>query len=312
MGTRLMKHIYLSAILTLVPIAVAAQQVSDESFRFDNPNPAFALGVGPQVCIDEAHYNFHTAEGRYKPFAELLRSDGYTVTRFTSPFADETLVDCDLLVVANALAEENQSDWSYPHPSAFTKDEMRTLMEWVRGGGRLLLFADHAPIAGAARDLGAVFGVVMIDAYVDGVPGGPDVFRKADGTLHAHAISRGRAPGETVDSVLTFTGQAFQVTPGWQPLLTFGPYAVARISTRQTFQTGSRADWPGFSVGGWVHGAAREWDRGRVVFLGEAAMCSAQLSGPNRNPMGMNHPRAFQDAQFCINVVRWLTGVIDR
>ena len=25
--------------------------------------------------IDEAHRNFHTADGRYRPFAELLRSD---------------------------------------------------------------------------------------------------------------------------------------------------------------------------------------------------------------------------------------------
>ena len=78
------------------------------------------------------------------------------------------------------------------------------------------------------------------------------------------------------------------------------------------FKPISLAAWPSFSVGGWVHGAAREWERGRVVFLGEAAMCSAQVSGPNRNPMGMNHPRAPQDAQFCINVVRWLTGVLDR
>ena len=50
---------------------------------------------------------------------------------------------------------------------------------------------------------------------------------------------------------------------------------------------------------------------GRVVFLGEAAMFSAQVSGPERNPMGMNDPRAPQDAQFCLNVVRWLTGVLD-
>lgn len=47
--------------LVLLPLYVAAQQVSDESFKFHNPRPAFAAGEGPQVCIDEGHYNFHTA-----------------------------------------------------------------------------------------------------------------------------------------------------------------------------------------------------------------------------------------------------------
>ncbi len=296
--------------LVLLPLYVAAQQVSDESFQFHNPRPAFAAGEGPQVCIDEGHYNFHTASGRYKPFAELLRGDGYSVEGFARDFTPEGLAGCTLLVVANPLAEENQSDWTYPHPSAFTKDEIRDLMAWVRGGGRLLLFADHAPIAGAARDLGAVFGIVMIDAYVDAGPG-PDQFRIADGTLLSHSISRGRYPAERVDSVMTFTGQAIQITQGWEPLLIFGPEATARISLPQSFQQGAFADWPQFSVAGWVHGAAREWDEGRVVFLGEAAMCSAQVSGPERNPMGMNDPQAPQDAQFCLNVVRWLTGVLD-
>jgi hypothetical protein len=70
-------------------------------------------------------------------------------------------------------------------------------------------------------------------------------------------------------------------------------------------------DWPEFSVGGWVHGAARQWDDGRVVFLGEAAMCSAQVSGPQHSPMGMHAPGAKGNPQFCLNVVRWLTDVID-
>ncbi|MCH7766830.1 MAG: hypothetical protein IH916_09770, partial [Acidobacteria bacterium] len=45
--------------------------------------------------------------------------------------------------------------------------------------------------------------------------------------------------------------------------------------------------------------------------LGEAAMCTAQVSGPERRPMGMNHPKAPQNAQFCLNVVRWLSGLLD-
>lgn len=287
-----------------------AQQISDDAFRFPNPHPAYAPGSGPVVCIDEAHHNFHTADGRYRPFADLLRTDGYSVLGYDGPLSRESLAECSLLVIANALAQANDSDWTYPHGSAFTAREIRELMAWVRGGGRLLVFADHAPMAGAARDLGAVFGLIMIDAYVDAKPG-PDYFSKADGTLGSHPIVSGREAAEAVDSLLTFTGQAFRLTRGWDPLLALGPEARAWIHPRQAFREGGPGDRAFFSVAGWHQGAARQWDEGRAVFLGEAAMCSAQLGGPERNPMGMNDPRAPRNPQFCLNVVRWLTGAIE-
>ena len=31
----------------------------------------------PVVFVDEVDYNFHTADGRYKPFADLIKNDGY-------------------------------------------------------------------------------------------------------------------------------------------------------------------------------------------------------------------------------------------
>ncbi len=302
-------YLWIGFVLAFPPIGVDAQQVSDETFSFRNAQPAFASGTGPIVCVDRAHFNFHTADGRYKPFANLLRADGYRVENYDGNLTREALGQCGLLVIANPLAAANAEEWTYPHPSAFSGSEIEEVMRWVRSGGRLLLFADHAPIAAAARDLAAVFGVVMLDAYVDGGPG-PDLFRRNDETLRRHPIREGRNPAERVDSVRTFTGQAMQITHGWDPLLVFGPEAVARLSLEQSFQEGSRTDWPTFSVGGWVHGAAREWDAGRVVFLGEAAMCSAQVAGPQRTPMGMNDPLAGGNAQFCLNVVRWLTGAI--
>ena len=66
---------------------------------------------------------------------------------------------------------------------------------------------------------------------------------------------------------------------------------------------------PRIRADGMLQGAALEFGRGRVVMLGEAAMVSAQLGGPNRTPMGMNEAGANQNAQFALNVVRWLSGV---
>jgi hypothetical protein len=47
-----------------------------------------------------------------------------------------------------------------------------------------------------------------------------------------------------------------------------------------------------------------------VAVFGEAAMFTAQVSGANRRPMGMNDPGAPENAQFLLNVLHWLTGLL--
>jgi len=286
-----------------------AQQQSDSSFQFAIALPAFNLDQGPSVCIDQAHFNYHTAVGRYKPYADLLRQDGFRIVTFSSSFNAQTLANCQVLIIANALAESNQADWSYPHPSAFTRMEIRALVNWVRNGGKLLLIADHAPFAGAAADLGAALGLVMVDVYAVQRRNGADVFRRNDNTLKEHAISTGRSSDEAISSVTTFTGQAVRLTGDWQPLLSFAAEAFAYISPQQVFQPQSN-QVQGFTVNGWSQAATREWEQGKVVLLGEAAMCSAQISS-NGVAMGMNSPQAPQNAQFCLNIMHWLTGVIN-
>ena len=65
---------------------------------------------------------------------------------------------------------------------------------------------------------------------------------------------------------------------------------------------------PRVSVDGWYQGAALELGRGRAAFFGEAAMFTAQVSGPRRVPMGMNSPMAEQNARFVLNLLGWLSG----
>ena len=183
-------------------------------------------------------------------------------------------------------------------------------MTWIRKGGSLLLVADHAPAPGAARDFGALLGVAMFDGYARGTGEFPDLFEREKGTLLDHPISRGRNCEERVEMVATFGGQAFQVSQHFQPLLVFGEGSAAQTHISYNLPDIPREEWPRFQIGGWAQGAAREWDSGRIVVLGEAAMCSAQLRGEKRNPMGMNHPQAGENAQFCLNAVRWLTRVL--
>ncbi|KPK74819.1 MAG: hypothetical protein AMS25_19075 [Gemmatimonas sp. SM23_52] len=317
-------------ILAVMATAASAQQVADSAFHYAGPEPAYDAGTGPRVCIDGAHHNFHTVEGRYLAFATLLRDDGYRVQAHAGMFEPESLSDCDILVISNATAEANVEDWAYPHASAFTSGEITTLMGWVRAGGSLLLIVDHSPWPGANGDLGVLLGAHMLDAYV-----GMEVFGELDeaafrraaelygvpidgllesigepGGLGEHAILKGRNPGEAVSTVTTFTGHAFYPSSQMEPLLLLSADAMGSAVLRMNLAEAQPEEMPTFAVRGWLQGGAVHVGQGRAVVLGEAAMCTAQLAGPQRLPMGMNNPLAPQNAQFCLNVVHWLSGLL--
>lgn len=274
------KRIVRWVLLMVATAPVGAQQVADKTFHPPIEKPAYSIGKGPVVLIDEAHDNFHTSTGRYLPFAELLRRDGFVVTGSAAPFTPVTLKAASVLVMANAVA---------PLPTK----EVAAVRDWVAGGGSLLLVADHAPFDAAAIDLGKAFGV----RFSNGVPRDPKdssgrlLFRRADGTLIDHAITRG------ISEVATFTGTSFQVEGPSQPLLVFGSQ-VYSFKEQNDPNPGSLKDH--------LQGAAIPFGRGRVAVFGEAAMFSAQITGPDRHPMGMNAPIAKQNAQFLLNVMHWL------
>ena len=129
--------------------------------------PLYPPGKGPLVAVDEAHFNFHTIEGRYRGFAQALESDGYVVHPGKTPFTPAALRRIRILVIANALSERNRdpANWSPPISSAFTAGEIQAVREWVHNGGSLLLIVDHLPFAGASKQLAAAFGFELIDGY---------------------------------------------------------------------------------------------------------------------------------------------------
>src|SRR5688572_14599991 len=111
----------LSRLSRVVPLAVGllcsfepagAQQVEDSEFKPVVESPAFAEGKGPVVWIDEAHDNFHTASGRYQPFASLLRRDGYVVSASAANFDKASLGQASVLVIANATGARNRPPFS--------------------------------------------------------------------------------------------------------------------------------------------------------------------------------------------------------
>ena len=337
----------LAAAAALASTSADAQQGPDTTWTPNVPRPAYASN-GPRVGIDEAHLNFHTATGNYRPFATLLRADGYRVSASTAKFTRESLAAFDVLVVANARGGTGLDALTAP---AFTAEECAAVKECVRGGGSLLLIADHAPFGTAAEALSLQFGVDMSKGWTfDTTPGTAEENRsflrydRENGLLGTHPILQGRDSAERVSRVVTFTGQSLSIPAGADVLLRLSPTAqdrqpptpdearaqaarrqrlvdsiVAAVRARggadstTVLATPMQDNSPQrfVSAAGRAQGLALTLGSGRVVILGEAAMLSAQVVNlPGREPMrmGLNVP-GHDDQQFALNVLHWLSRI---
>lgn len=301
--------VVIAGLIVLSASSTAAQQVVDSAFQPRVANAAYRLGAGPLVLVDEAHNNRHTIDGSYRPFAELLRADGFRVEPLLETFTSATLGRASILVIINALAAENVDNWVLPTPSAFTTAEMDVVREWVGNGGSLLLVADHMPFPGAAEELASRLGVVFTNGFaIDTSTWDPLVFRRSDRTLSRHPIMHGRSAKERIDSIASFWGQAFRaIDPAVMSLFSFGP-GVVSYEPVEAWRFSEET--PVQNVEGWLQGAALIVGKGRVVVLGEAGMLSAQLMGARRVPAGMNAPMAHQNQQFVLNMFHWLSRLL--
>jgi hypothetical protein len=281
-------------------------QMADPDFDAKVAHPAYAK-TGPKVLFDEAHHNFHTATGRYKPFADLITNDGYKITSNKENFSAATLHGFDILVISNALGADRMNTPGAAN-SAFTAEECDAVRDWVKGGGNLLLIADHAPMGSANQMLADHFGVNMSKMYTvdeqnfdkDSENPGFIVYTRESGRLVDHPITRGRNPAEQVNKIIAFTGQSLKGPPESFAFMKLADTAADLMPGQNPTPT---------SAAGRAQGIALQFGKGRVVVLGEAAMLSAQVTGPNRMPFGMNRP-GIDNRQLALNIVHWLSGLL--
>lgn len=291
-------------IFYLLVSVASAQQVADTYYRPDILNVAYNKNAGPVVFIDEGHHNFHTKNGRYQAFSELLERDGYRVKAYTGPFMLNRLETGHVLVISNALNQINTDKWYLPTPSAFSKKEIEILKQWVFNGGRLFLIADHMPMAGAAHDLAKEFGFEMTNGFaLDTKNNGPTIFNIETQTLVKNELTEGRQPNESVSEVASFTGQAFRSPEEAKPILVLPESHINILpDTAWVFE----GDIERYSAKGMHQGAYMKYGDGRIVVFGEAAMFTSQLAGPNRQRFGMSHELASQNFQLLLNIIHWL------
>ena len=301
--------IFILLIVLILPNWSFSQQVADTLYSPKIQNSVYEPGEGPVVFIDEGHHNFHTKNGRYKAFSNLLERDGYKVKEYKGKFNENNLSEGKILVISNALNEINVEDWVLPNPSAFSKTEIEVVKIWVNAGGSLFLIADHMPMAGAAKDLAMMFEFEFTNGFVfDTINRGPAYFNLKEKTLTESIITKGRDSSESVDQIATFTGQAFKIPDDANPILTFNKNYVNMLpDTAWIFDNKTTK----FNVEGWSQGAYKKYGKGRIVVFGEAAMFSAQLAGTEKRKMGMNNKVAPQNYQLLLNIIHWLDGVIE-
>jgi hypothetical protein len=313
-----LRGLALALSLACVEAAVAqtgdAQQIADPDFKPAIEKPAYTR-THPVVVLDEAHANFHTVSGRYKPFADLLQADGYRVVAGTQAFTADGLGSAQVLVIANALGSRfNDANRENP-PSAFTDAECDAVRDWIRAGGALLLIADHAPFGATAANLAARFGVEMGKGYAWAVTGNspePSTtieYSRDNALLGDHPITRG------VTRVVAFTGQSLSVPPGATALLKFGAAYESSAADSQADIAAFREGKPGKarSLTNRAQAVAFDFGKGRVVMTGEAAMFSAQVirfrdeqGRATESKMGMNVP-GNDNRTFLLNILHWLT-----
>jgi hypothetical protein len=299
------------AMASVIGLAIAglAQQIADPDFDPKVVKPSYTR-KHPKVLLDEAHNNFHTASGRYKPFADLITNDGYQVIPNKQKFSKSTLKGFDVLVISNALGAPAMGSLEASN-SAFTEEECDAVHAWVREGGRLLLIADHAPMGAANEKMGLRFGVDMSKGYTGDPENkdaetGSDTFIRYDRDnklLGDHAITRGRNASEKISRIIAFTGQSLKGPAGSVAYMKLADTAVDVTPARQG------SEQKEVSAAGRAQGIAFKLGKGRVVVQGEAGMLSAQLAGPRKMKFGMNRA-GIDNRQLALNIMHWLSGLL--
>ena len=299
-----------SIVLILLAACIARTEwpmSNDPAFEATVKKPTYPDSQGPTILLDGGHHNFFIQWDFIKPFADLAEADGYQTVIDDETFTPGYLEKFDIVMIITALPFDFGTRTEVTTETTFTIAEIEALHDWVRAGGSLLVFSEHAPLDQAINPLLNRFGITSsVGTVVDEEPQDTTlglhriVFSRENGFLNEeHPIIKGRNMSEAIDSVVTFGGSSL-TGEGYANLLQLSPTAK-----NQEHPTGVGPIGMGNSQA--LAGSAGE---GKIVALADSNGFTAmnfKLEDGSSLSAGMNTEN-HDWKQFVLNVLHWLSG----
>ncbi len=303
-----MKNLVLAMGL-LFTFASYGQMLNDSPFDADIAHPKYKSGQGPSILFDAGHFNFIVHMGLAKPLIDVATSDGYRVTVDSLKFTKSYLSKYKMLVIFPAMPFTFGSKKQVTNEITFTNDELTALHDWVKAGGSLLMFDEHAPIDKSVTPLFNKFGIQLsIGIVADSVHHNTSLkmgskesylmFTRENGLLNKeHPITQGEQPNEQINNIMNYGGGGLTGGENYTNIFKLSPTAIVNK------YSGSPASGTAIS-----QALAGNFGKGKVAAFGDCNGFTAMyvMSGKTKFTAGMQ-VADYDWKQLALNTLHWLS-----
>ena len=288
--------------------AAHGQMLNDTPFDATINHPKYAMGKGPAVLFDAGHFNFIVHMGLANPLIDVATADGYRVIVDSMKFTKPYLSNYKMIVIFPAMPFKFGSKKQVIDEITFTSDELNALHDWVKEGGSLLMFSEHAPIDKSVTPLFNKFGIqlsigIVVDSiYHDSSSKATNkesllMFTRNNGLLNPNdPITKGERKGEEINKIMTYGGGGLKGA---------GYTNIFKLSPTSTIKKYSGSEPSGIADS---QALAGKFGKGKIVALGDCNGFTAMyvMQGSNKLSAGMQVTE-YDWKQFALNTFHWLT-----
>tara|TARA_B100000575_G_scaffold293727_1_gene306077 strand:- start:113 stop:1042 length:930 start_codon:yes stop_codon:yes gene_type:complete len=299
-------------ILILLPLITLFSFGQDQNYPYKWPmhndinvnleieNPSYEINEGPLIMIDSSHKNFFIQSHLIKPLVDLLLNDGYRVSFLDKEFSKSSLSQAKVLVVITALPFDFATERSAADRNTFSESELNELQSWVKNGGSLLVFSEHAPFDQAINPLLRKFEIessvgTTIDTINYEKKYGQGMIKFEDNNLNKnHPVINGKYK---VEKLVSFGGSAL-LGPKYENILKLSESAL-----NIKHSTGIGPEGIGNS-----QGLVGKYGSGKIAAFGDSNGFTAMvfnMTEDSKMYAGMN-TKGYDWKNFVLNTFSWL------
>ena len=297
-------------LFLFIPLVSSGQQqnypykwpmYNDINVDLEVENPSYEMNEGPLIMFDSAHKNFFIQSHLIKPLVDLLLNDGYRVSFLDKKFSKSSLSQAKVLVVITALPFDFATERSAADKNTFSRDELSELQNWVKNGGSLLAFSEHAPFDQAINPLLQKFEIESsIGTTIDTInyenKYGQGMIKFENSNLKKnHPTVNGKYK---VERLVSFGGSAL-LGPKYENIL-----KLDESSLNTKHSTGIGPEGRGNS-----QGLAGSYGSGKIAVFGDSNGFTAMvfnMQDGSKMYAGMN-TEGYDWKNFVLNTFSWLT-----